>query len=134
MTFQAGRSGNSAGRPPGVPDKRTAMRKLLEPHSEALITKAVQMALDGDMAAMRLVLERIVPAYKGEAQPVALDALRNADGLTAQGQAVISAVAAGDIAPADGGAFLGALSQMAKLVETDDLAKRIVALERSRGQ
>ena len=132
--FKPGVSGNPAGRTPGVPDKRTALRKLLEPHSEALVSKAVEMALDGDMTAMRLVLERIVPAYKNEAQPVAVDALKNADSLTAQGQAVVDAIASGDLAATDGAAFIAALTQMGRLVEIEDLEERITALEGMRAQ
>ena len=134
MTFKAGQSGNPARRPPGIEDKRTKLRKLLEPHSEALVAKAVEMALEGDVAAMRLVLERIVPAYKGEAQPIVIDALKNADGLTAQGQAVVGAIAAGDIAASDGATFIAALGQMAKLIETEELEERIAALEDNRAQ
>ena len=74
------------------------------------------------MAAMRLVLERIVPAYKGETQPIVIDALRNADGLTAQSQAVVGAT------------FIAALGQMAKLIETEKLEERIAALEENRAQ
>ena len=101
---------------------------------EVLVTKAVDLALEGDMAAIGLVLERLVPADKGEAQPFALDALRNADGLTEQGKAVIGAIAGDDIAASDGAVFIGALTQVAKLIATEELEKRIAAPESGRAE
>ena len=98
------------------------------------MSKVVEMALDGDMTAMRLVLERIVPAYKNEAQPVAVDALKNADSVTAQGRAVGDAIASGDLAATDGATFIAALTQMGRLVETEELEERIAALEGTRAQ
>ena len=133
MTFKAGQSGNPAGRRPGIPDKRTQLRKLLEPHQNELIEKVVSMAKEGDMSAMRLVLERLIPSYKSEAQPVVFDSMKDVEGLTEQGQAVINAIATGDIAATDGAAFITAMTQLARLVETEDLEQRIAALEEKRG-
>lgn len=64
MAFQEGQSGNPAGRPKGSKDKRTELRELLEPHAPALIEKAVSMALEGDTTAMKMCLDRILPAMK----------------------------------------------------------------------
>lgn len=66
--FMKGQSGNPAGRPKGIPDKRTQMRELFEPHAEALIDKAVQLALAGDTTALRMCLERIIPPMKASAE------------------------------------------------------------------
>jgi len=83
--FEQGVSGNPAGRPVGVQDKRTALRKLFEPHQDALIEKVVSMAKEGDTAAMRLCLERLIPPFKSESQPIVFTALKDAEGLTEQG-------------------------------------------------
>ena len=61
MTFKKGESGNAAGRPKGIPNKRTQLAKLLEPHAEKLIAKAVELALDGDVQALKLCLDKILP-------------------------------------------------------------------------
>jgi hypothetical protein len=91
------------------------------------------MAKEGDTAAMRLCLERLIPAYKSEAQPAVFDAMKDAEGLTEQGQAIIAAIANGDIAPGDGNAFTGVLTNMAKLIETEELEERITLLEQRDG-
>src|SRR6516165_11069046 len=60
--FVKGRSGNPRGRPVGARNKKTlAAAVLLEGESEALTRKAVELALAGDPAALRLCIERILP-------------------------------------------------------------------------
>lgn len=68
MQFKKGRSGNPNGRPLGSSNKRTHLAKLLEPHANALIKKAVELALSGDTNALRLCIERLIP----KAQPDSL--------------------------------------------------------------
>jgi hypothetical protein len=63
--FERGRSGNPAGRRAGSLNKTTeAAAALLAGESEALTRKAVELALGGDPSAMRLCLERILPACR----------------------------------------------------------------------
>ncbi len=59
-----GHSGNPAGKKPGTRNATTlAAQMLLEGEAEALMRKAVEKALDGDgdIAALRLCLERLIP-------------------------------------------------------------------------
>lgn len=69
VTFMKGQSGNPRGKPKGARDKRTALRVLLEPHSESLVQKTVQLALGGDTTALRLCLERLIPPVKSKDEP-----------------------------------------------------------------
>ena len=58
--FKPGVSGNPSGRPQGSRNKATlALESLLDGQAEVLTQKAVDMALEGDMQALRLCLERI---------------------------------------------------------------------------
>ena len=59
--FTKGQSGNPAGRPVGSKNKCTQFRELLEDDLPALASVLRDKALEGDMNAMRLVLERLVP-------------------------------------------------------------------------
>jgi len=66
MAFQSGRSGNPNGRPKGALSKRTQLVKLLEPHAEALVAKTMELALGGDVNALRLCIERLIPKIQHE--------------------------------------------------------------------
>ena len=59
--FTKGQSGNPAGRPVGSKNKCTQFRELLEDDLPALVSVLREKALEGDMNAMRLMLERLVP-------------------------------------------------------------------------
>jgi Family of unknown function (DUF5681) len=63
MQWQKGQSGNPAGRPHGSRNKATMlMQNLLEGEAEAIARKAIEMAKDGDMAAIRVCMDRLAPA------------------------------------------------------------------------
>jgi hypothetical protein len=62
--FTKGQSGNPAGRPVGSKNKCTQFRELLEDDLPALVSVLRTKALEGDMNAMRLLLERLVPKVR----------------------------------------------------------------------
>ena len=60
--------GNS-GKPPGALNRATRLAaELLDNEGEALTRKAVELALAGDIGALRLCLERIYPARRARVQ------------------------------------------------------------------
>ena len=60
--FKKGVSGNPAGPPRDIKDRRTALRALLEPHAETLVAKAVSLALEVDSTALRICINRLIPS------------------------------------------------------------------------
>ena len=131
MPFQKGQSGNPEGRKPGIQDKRVALRKLLEPHAEELVTKARELAMAGDTTALRLCLERLIPPLKARDQTTKLDSFGTT--LTEQGQAVLTDMAAGKLSAAEASSMLQALAAQGRIVEVDDLSKRVAELEKRYG-
>ena len=127
--FKKGASGNAAGRPAGIEDRRMKYRKLLEPHAENLIQKAVDLALSGDATALRLCLERIVPAIKSRDETVALPLVGTAKSLTERGEAILAALGAGILSPSEAGGLIQALAAQSRITEIDELEKRIAQLE-----
>src|SRR5215813_8515120 len=113
MAFQPGQSGNPSGRPPGIRDKRTAMQALLEPHAEALVTKVVELALAGDGAALRICIDRLIPAAKAKDDPVSLPTLTGS--LADQGRIVIEALAQEKLSPEEAATILQALATQARI-------------------
>ena len=130
MAFKKGQSGNPKGRPKGIKDRRAVYRELLEPHTQALLKKAVDLALEGDTTALRLCLERVCPPIKAVEATVAFE-LPNDTPLTDTGHAILQATAGGELSPQQAQALLSALSAQAKIIETDELMRRIEALEQA---
>lgn len=130
--WKAGESGNPDGRPPGVGEV-TKLRDSIAAHLPEIITQLVAKAKEGDTQAARLLLERVLPPVKAIEQPVTLS-LPDGEGMTAQGLAIVQAVADGTIAPGQGAALLTGLGALARIKEMDELEKRISQLEGSHGK
>ena len=62
MTWKAGQSGNPKGRPKGSRDRYVVYREGIEHRIDGIIQKVAQLAEEGDLAACRLLLERIWPS------------------------------------------------------------------------
>ena len=115
------------GRPPGQ-SEITRLRAFLAGDVPEILAGLVMAAKGGDVQAARLILERILPPVKAIEQAVELQL--PADGtLTAKASAVLSAAAAGDLAPGQAAQLIAALGTLAKIHEVDELAARISALE-----
>ncbi len=124
--WKPGQSGNPRGRPPGAGEV-AKLRAAIAGNVPAILESLTTAALAGDVQAARLLLERTLPALKPAEQA---QALHLPDGtLTTQGRAVLAAVAAGELAPGQGAALLGAIGTLARVAEVDELARRIEALE-----
>lgn len=126
-TFAPGRSGNPQGRPAS---ESKALRAKLQTDGEAVLTVVLDAAKAGDLAACKLVLDRVCPALKPTAAPVRVDLPEQA-GLAGTARAFVLAAASGAM-PADIAAqMVTAVASLARIVEIDDLAKRLDALEAS---
>ena len=132
MRFEKGNSGNPAGRPPGIRDKRTAMRELLIPHAAELVAKVVEMAKAGDTTALRICIDRLIPAAKAKDDPIMLPAM--GDSLAANGNAILQELAEGRLTPEEAQAAMSVLVSQARVVEIDDIEKRLAALEQGKAK
>jgi hypothetical protein len=129
--WKKGQSGNPNGRVAGSRNRTTlALESLLDGQADALTAKAIELALAGDMQALRLCMDRILPARRDRPVSFALPPINNAQDAAATVSAVLAAVAAGDITPADAGEISKLIEVFAKVYETAELAERIEQLER----
>jgi hypothetical protein len=128
--WRKGESGNPAGRPPGARNKATlAAEALLEGDVEALTRAAIEKALDGDVIALRLCLQRLVPVMR--TRPVRLDlpAEPTAEDVAAAMSAILRAMAAGELSPSEAATMVSVVEAQRRTVETIDLDRRIGRLE-----
>ena len=132
--FKKGQSGNPDGRPKGARNRATvAVEELLDGEAEALTRKAVEKALDGDMMALRLCLERICPPRKDRPVVFKLPNTGTPAGLVKGMAAIVGAVAKGDLTPGEGQALAALIEGQRKAIETESLEDRVAALERKQG-
>lgn len=128
--FKPGQSGNPKGRRPGTGEVGK-LRAAIAQHLPAILKKQVELAKAGDAQAARLLLERVLPPVKAAEQPVSISLPGDAS-LAEQGRAVLIAAGSGELAPGQAAQLMSGLGMLSKLVETDELAARIAALEKAR--
>ena len=123
--------GNSlGGKTPGARHRVTrAIEELLEGEHEALTRKAIEKALEGDMTALRLCLDRLSPPRKDSPISITLPTVKSVNDALQASAAVIEAVAAGNITPDEAGRVMVLLTAHRTIVETVDLEQRIIKLE-----
>jgi hypothetical protein len=105
------------------------LETLLDGQAQALTQKAIDLALTGDMAALRLCLDRILPPRKDS--PVAFDLPEMKtlnDAVPAMG-ALVKAVGQGDLTPTEAAELTKLVQAFAKIIETAELEERVRKLE-----
>ena len=116
------------GRPVGSgPVARLRHELLKDGQLDKLVKKTVEMALAGDIAAIRVLLDRAIPTLRAQAAPVAL-ALPTGT-LTEQARALLTAAAAGHL-PADiASELIRAAAGVVAIEQADELRRRLDAIE-----
>lgn len=131
--YRPGQSGNPAGRKPGTRNRLNVLRAGLVTSEQVreIAETVVRAALEGDVRACEAVLDRVWPRLKSVAAPVEF-ALPEGS-FTDQGRAVLAAVSEGRLSPDTGERLIVGLGALARLVELDELERRISALEDRNG-
>ena len=119
----------SPGRPPGR-GAVAEMRATLATDLDKIIDTLKAQALAGDPQAIRIILDRVLPALRPLELPTTL-ALPEGGTLADQARAVVQAAADGDLNPTQAAQIISALGGVAKITETTELVERIAALERN---
>lgn len=131
--FKPGQSGNPAGRPKGSRHKVTlAIEAILEGEAEALTRKAVELAQAGDITALRLCMDRLAPVRRDRPVTFDLPKIETADDLPKATQAIMEAVAGGELTPSEAAELGKLVDAHAKAIEVTDLHRRLAALEGGR--
>lgn len=127
--FQKGQSGNPGGRPKGALGMAGRLRAAIQDDAEQIIQSLIAQAKGGDTAAAKLLLDRVCPALKPEAQAVELEQLATGS-LIEKAEAVLSAVGAGELAPDVAAQLVQSVATLAKVAEIDQLQQRLESLEK----
>ena len=130
MSFQKGESGNPAGRPRGSRNRATLlMESLLADDAEAIGRKAIEMAKQGDMAAIRLCMDRLSPPRKGEPVAFELPPLDKPADSVAAAATIVAAVAAGELTPSEAAELAKVIDVYVRAIETKAFDERLTKIE-----
>ena len=131
MQFQKGESGNPAGRPRGARNRTTILlQKLLEDDGEALARKAIDLAKGGDLVALRMCMDRLMPARKHEPVAFELPRLDTAADTVTAARTIVAAVAAGELTPSEAADIAKVVDIYVRALATQGFEERLVKLER----
>lgn len=135
-------AGNSGG--PGGPRRRAfVLRRAAEEaisteHVEAMIRKATRMGLEGNLSAMRLVLDRVCgraaeAPREAEAIPVTMPPLRTAVDCNLAVDRLIEGIVQGTVDREAAKLLIDAIQARVKALEVNELEERLVELEKAAG-
>jgi hypothetical protein len=130
VPFKPGQSGNPAGRPKGSRNKTTlAVEALLDGEAEAITRKAIEKAKGGDMIAIRLCMDRLVPPVKDRPVTFEMPEIDSAQDAAVAVGAVLRAVADGELTPIEAAEVSKIVSTYVTALEASELEQRIAKLE-----
>ena len=127
--FQAGNK-FGRGRPPGSRNKSTLLKQgALEAHATPLLNKLMLMALNGQIGAMRLCMEQLMPGRHSAPVKLRMPKTNTAAGVKEGCERVLQGVAKGEISPTQGLQLMTMLDVQRRAVESDELEQRLEAVE-----
>jgi hypothetical protein len=130
MKFKPGQSGNPKGKAKGTLHKATrAALELLEGDLEAITQVCIEKAKDGDLMAVKLILDKLLPNRRERSINLKVPRVKVAQDLPKALEAVMQAVAAGDLTPGEGQALTAMLEGYRKGLEFTTIEARLRTLE-----
>lgn len=125
--YRGMRSPHPPGRPKGSNPQTKLMQRMLA-DADGILDAILARALSGDVGAASLILNRIVPTLKAQAEKIQI----NFDATAPAGQqveAVLEAIASGVIAADVGKQLIDAIGALSQVRANEELEARIAALE-----
>ena len=111
------------------------VRRRIQPHADELVDSLLKSAREkGDVRAAEVLLDRYAPKPRPRAELVRVPGLADEKTLQGKADAVVRAVANGEVSPEAGARVLSMMDVYAKAIAHDALEARIKALETGRGR
>lgn len=130
MPFVKGKSGNPAGRPKGARGKNVVLAEFSKEGSE-IARVVIDAAKEGDMQAASLVLQRLSPPLRAQAQKVEFDFDPDAP-VADQAKQIMLAVSRGEVDPDTGKMLLDCLCAFVGMRDVEHFLDELKRLKDSR--
>ena len=130
MRFQKGQSGNPSGRPRGALNRATVLaQELLSARVESIAGKLIELAEGGDMRAIRVCMERLMPAIKHQTIAVELPPIENAADSVEAVASIAAAVAAGELTATEAAELAKVIDVYVRALDGKGFDERLTKLE-----
>ena len=130
MPFQKGQSGNPAGRPRGALNRATVLAQtLLSERAESIAGKVIELAERGDMTALRVCMDRLVPVIKHQPIAVELPPIDNAADSVEAVASIAAAVAAGELTATEAAELAKVIDVYVRALDGKGFDERLTKLE-----
>ena len=96
---------------------------------DALVRKLIEKAKAGDVAALRLCLDRLLPPRRDRLVTFALPKIESAKDACAAAAAIMAACANGELSPREAVELMGLVEAQVRMFETTEFEARLAALE-----
>jgi len=131
MRFQKGESGNPTGRPRGVLNHATLLaQELLAARVESIAGKLIELAEGGDMRAIRVCMERLMPVIKDQPIAVELPPIEKPADSVEAAAAIAAAVAAGELTATEAAKLAKVVEVYVRALDSKGFDERLGKLEK----
>ncbi len=119
------------GRPPGSRNKvNLAMENLLEGEGEVLTRKVIEMALAGDIAALRLCMDHLLPPLKDRQIHLDIPPIKSPRHALEVMGTIVTATLKGEITSSEGSSAANIVGDYIETIEQTELLERIERIEK----
>src|SRR5262249_57971466 len=137
--FQKGQSGNPNGRAKGSRNRATMLveqifaEKLfgVDRKADAIISKVIEQAANGDTACIRLCFDRFAPSRKDRPVYFALPKMQEVKDAVNASAAIVDAVAGGDLTPSEAAELSKVVDSYTRSLQTAGFEERLSKLEKA---
>jgi hypothetical protein len=124
--------GNPQGRKAGSRNRASLLAEsLLSGEAEGLIRKTVELALAGDVGALKICVDRLLPPLKSMPVNFPLPALRTTSDALAALTAIVQGMSTGQLLAEEAESLRETISTFIKTVEVGMFEERLSALEQA---
>ena len=137
--FQKGQSGNPNGRAKGSRNRATMLVEQIfderlfgvDRKADAIISKVIEQAANGDTACIRLCFDRFAPARKDRPVYFALPKMQEVKDAVHASAVIVDAVAAGELTPSEATDLGKLVESYARALQGAEFEERLSKLEKA---
>lgn len=126
--WKKGVSGNPAGRPKGIVDRRARLNKILAGKAEDVLNVVIAAALGGDVHSANIILSRVVSTLRPQDERVEFDFDASAP-MSSQIEQVLKAMAQGEISPDAAKQITESIGVLDAIRQAESLGAKLAVLE-----